>query len=245
MKRTLFEIGGLMATLSIVAYGCSDKFEASTSEPENPVVMTESNLPIVLIETPGHDSIGDNKVVASMKIICNPDGERNHISDRPLEYDGNIEIKLRGTSSKFMEQQKYNVSTIDAKGKEFDTELLGLAAEHDWVLVNTVTDISLVRDALASDLWEKMGHWAPRTRTVEVVLNGKYNGIYLLQEKIKISKNRLNISKLTSSDNTGLEVTGGYILAVDKYTETDNTFESKHRGIPGMGQEKRGRTWRF
>lgn len=233
--KRILKLGGLI-TLVLAIFTCSDKFDTDTPETESPVVLTESNLPIVLIETPDHDSIGDNKIVASMKVICNPYGKRNNIADQPLEYNGNIKINLRGNSSKLMEQQKFNVSTIDANGQELDTELLGLAAEHDWVLVNTVSDISLMRDALASDLWEKMGHWAPRTRTVEVVLNGKYNGVYLLQEKIKISKNRLNINKLTSSDNSGLEVTGGYILAIDKYTETDNTFESKHPGIPGWAK---------
>lgn len=229
MKNVFYRFGLLAVSVFAVSV-CSDELDMGDN------VKNSTAVPVIFIETPDHDSIADENITASMKIISNPEGGFNDISGQPLDYDGNIRIKLRGSSSRFMEQQKYSFSTVDAKGNEYDTELIGLPSEHDWVLVNTVTDISLMRDALASDIWEKMGHWAPRTRTVEVVLNGKYNGVYLLQENIKISKNRLNINKLTSSDNSGLEVTGGYILAINKYTETDNTFESKHPGIPGWAK---------
>lgn len=232
--KNLFYRFGLLAVSVFAVSACSDELDMGDN------VKNSTAVPVIFIETPEHDSIADEKITASMKIISNPEGGFNDISGQPLDYDGNIRIKLRGTSSRFMEQQKYSFSTVDAKGKEYNTELIGLPSEHDWVLVNTVTDISLMRDALASDLWEKMGHWAPRTRTVEVVLNGRYNGVYLLQEKIKIGKHRLNINKLADYDNAGLDVTGGYIVSLNKYTEKDNTFESKQRGIPGWGKRNEG-----
>ncbi len=45
-----------------------------------------------------------------------------------------------------------------------------------------------------------MGHYAPRTVYCEVVLNEQYKGIYLLGEKIKQDKNRVNIAKLNPDE---------------------------------------------
>ena len=53
-----------------------------------------------------------------------------------------------------------------------------MPAESDWVLLAPYNDVSLLRDVFAFTLWREMGHWAPRTRMVEVVLNGKYVGVY-------------------------------------------------------------------
>jgi hypothetical protein len=49
-----------------------------------------------------------------------------------------------------------------------------------------------------------------------------YNGIYVLEEKIKRATNRVDISKLQDDDNTPPNVTGGYILAIDRLPPGDN-----------------------
>jgi len=49
-----------------------------------------------------------------------------------------------------------------------------------------------------------------------VILNDAYQGIYILMEKIKQGGNRLDIADLRPVDNAGDEVTGGYLLKIDK-----------------------------
>ncbi len=63
-----------------------------------------------------------------------------------------------------------------------------------------------------------MGHYAPRTVYCEVVVNGDYQGIYLLGEKIKQDKNRVDIAKLNPDENSGDDLTGGYVFVNDYYT---------------------------
>jgi len=68
--------------------------------------LTDSNLPIVIINIDGGIPILDNpRVRASMKIIRREPGERNYTSDQNnplyLNYEGRIDIKIRGSSSKF------------------------------------------------------------------------------------------------------------------------------------------------
>ena len=72
---------------------------------------------------------------------------------------------------------------------------------------------------LATACIEEMGHYAPRTRFVEVVLNNDFQGVYVLTEKIKRDKNRVDMAKLLPEDISGDELTGGYLLRIDKLTE--------------------------
>ena len=149
------------------------------------------------------------------------------------DYDGLIGIKLRGNSSLGFNQKKYTVELIDEQGKELDAELLGMPAHSDWVLLAPYNDVSAVRDPLAFQLWRDMGHWAPRTRMVELTLNGDYRGIYILSEAIKRGKDRVDIAKMKKGDTAGLDVTGGYLLRIDTYNDDDATFTSK---VPGIGE---------
>jgi hypothetical protein len=76
----------------------------------------------------------------------------------------------------------------------------------------------MIRDVLTYTLDASFGHWSPRCRFVELFLNGNYEGVYVLMEKIKRNKNRVNIAKLTLLDNAGEDRTGGYIIKIDKTT---------------------------
>jgi hypothetical protein len=61
-----------------------------------------------------------------------------------------------------------------------------------------------------------LGNYASRTVHVELVLDGVYQGIYILAEKIKPDRNRVNITKMDPEDITGDEITGGYIYEIAK-----------------------------
>lgn len=147
-------------------------------------------------------------------------------------YDGDIGIKLRGNSSLSFNQKKYTFELRDDDGEEEDVALLDMPAHSDWVLLAPYNDVSMLRDPMAFQMWREMGHWAPRTKMVELVFNGDYCGIYILSEAIKRGKDRVNINKLKKSDVSGRDVTGGYILRIDTYNDDDATFPSK---VPGIG----------
>ena len=176
----------------------------------------KSNLPIIYITT-------ENALNAQKKVTAHMKCEG---------YDGPIGIKLRGNSSLSFNQKKYTLETRDKNGKERDVALLGMPAHSDWVLLAPYNDVSTLRDPLAFELWREMGHWAPRTKMVELVIDGEYHGIYIFCEAIKRGAERVNVSKLKKSDIKGRDLTGGYILRIDTYNEDDATFTSK---VPGIG----------
>ena len=186
---------------------------------------------------PGCD---EGKITAAVEQVVIKTGETPNAQKkvtahmRTKGYDGPIGIKLRGNSSLSFNQKKYTIELRDDQGKELDAGLLGMPAHSDWVLLAPYNDVSAVRDPLAFQLWRDMGHWAPRTRMVEVTVDGDYRGIYILSEAIKRGKDRVDIAKMKKGDVTGRDVTGGYLLRIDTYNDDDATFTSKVPGI-GMG----------
>jgi len=79
-----------------------------------------------------------------------------------------------------------------------------------------------MRDVLAYKIGRDLNRYAPRTRFCELVLNGNYEGIYVLIEKIKRDNNRVDINKLNPDENSGNDLTGGYIIKIDKETGSGN-----------------------
>lgn len=187
---------------------------ASLNAQQNAVL--DSDLPIVTIQTRGASIQNDPKISADFTVTNNGSGKRNKSTDIPNEYNGKIGIEYRGQSSQGQPMRSFDIELRDAAGLEVPTPLLGMPVESDWVLYAPYMDKTMTRNYLAYTLAREMGRWASRVRYVELILNDEYQGIYLLAEKIKRDSSRVNISKLLPTDNSGIELTGGYIFSLDK-----------------------------
>jgi len=179
---------------------------------------TSSNLPLVVITTNGQTIPDSPKIIANMGIIWNGPGKRNSLNDPMNDYNGKIGIEIRGSSSQMFPKKSYGFETRSGDGLELDVSLLGMPEENDWILYAPYTDKSMIRDVLSYTLYASLGNYSPRCRYVELILNGNYDGVYVLMEKIKRDKGRVDIAKLTTIDNTGENLTGGYIIKIDKTT---------------------------
>jgi hypothetical protein len=180
-----------------------------------------SNLPIILIQPNGSIIPNGNKILVNMKIIFNGEGKRNSLVDSPKAYNGKIGIEIRGSSSTMFPKKQYSIETMDSLNNSKDISLLGLPEENDWVLSSSYNDKTFLRDVLTFNLMNNMGHYSSRFRFCELFLDDNYQGIYILFEKIKRGKNRINISKLTDIDSSGDNLTGGYIIKIDKTAGED------------------------
>jgi hypothetical protein len=194
------------------------------------ITLVSSNLPIVVINTHGQWISDEPKITADMGIIDNGFGIRNRSTDAFSAYDGKIGIETRGSSSEGFPKKQYAVETRDASGNDLKVSLLGMPEESDWVLSAPYCDKSLIRDVVLYSLAVKLGHYASRSRYCELVLNGEYAGVYILLEKIKRDKNRVNIAKITETDTSGDALTGGYIVKIDK-TE-GSSIAGWYSGLP-------------
>jgi hypothetical protein len=180
--------------------------------------LTSSNLPIIKINTNGNTIYDEPKILADLEIIYNGIDKTNNVTDKANVYAGKVGIEYRGSTSQDLFPKKpYGMELwVDSTQKSRKVGLLGMPDESDWVLNATYNDKTLMRDVLSYDLANRMGRYATRTRYCELMLNNQYDGLYILMEKIKKDKNRVDISTLKVTDNTGDDVTGGYILKIDK-----------------------------
>jgi CotH kinase protein len=185
----------------------------------NAQTFESSNLPIVIINT--EYAISDEpKRMGDMRIIDNGTGKRNYITDAPNGYKGKIGIELRGSTSQNFPKKPYGMELWDSTGASIAKKIFGFSEESDWILNASYNEKTFIRDPLAYWLARQQGRYASRTKYVELVLNGSYEGIYIFQEKIKRDKGRVDIDKLKTTDNAGDALTGGYILKIDKTTGT-------------------------
>jgi hypothetical protein len=198
-----------------------------------PYTFGESNLPLIIINTIGQEIPDEPKINVQMGIIDNPGGV-NKITDPFNDYDGIIGIEIRGSSSQSFEKKNYGFETRLEDGTNNNVSLLGLPAENDWILHGPYSDKSLMRNALAYHLGNQMGRWNPHTRFCELYINDDYQGVYVLIEKIKRDDNRLDIAALNPGEITGSDLTGGYILSIDR--ASDHYWISPFKGSNYIGE---------
>jgi hypothetical protein len=181
----------------------------------------------VIINTDGMVNIPDSpRVLANMKIIYRGEGLRNWLTDQNtpalLNYNGRINIEIRGSSSQSLPKKQYGFSTLKSDNySNNNVSLLGMPADNDWILNGLGFEPSLIRDYLNYNLSRMIGEYASRTAYCEVVINGTYNGLYVLEEKIKQGSDRVNVRKIGLTDNSYPKLTGGYITKSDKSTGGD------------------------
>ena len=182
-----------------------------------PFVFTSTNLPIVKINTNSQAILDDPRIVAEMDIINNASGV-NFLNDPSTDYDGRISIEKRGSSSQSFPKKSFALETQDILGNNNNVSLLGMPSENDWILHAPYSDKSLMRNVITFELGRRVGRYTPRTEYCELFINDVYQGVYVLMENIKRDKNRVDIANLLPTDLAGDELTGGYILKIDKYT---------------------------
>ena len=189
-----------------------------------------SNLPIIIIDTfgayiqpPGDDY--DSVYAASIFIDTNDTG-RAAITDEP-DYCGNSGVQRRGQTSDAFAKKQYAFETWDEANNDKDVSLLNFPIESDWVFYGPESDRTLMRNHLVYKWSNDIGQYAVKTRFVEVFVNSAanadigsnpedYKGVYVFMQKIKRGDEAVDVTKMDRSDNTEPNVTGGYILKIDK-----------------------------
>jgi len=193
------------------------------------------DLPIIFVDTKQKclDKNVTEKIPATMRVL---DGKTNNVADSAKGTLYDIGIKVRGQSSALFPKPGYSVEVRDEKGEGMDVSMFGLPPADDWVFHGPYVDKSMLRNALAYWLFRQAGRYAPRTKHFDLYINGVYRGVYVMVEKIKRGKYRVNVSKLKETDIAGDSLTGGYIWAFDKVgTNTGGAGSDNQGGIQAEG----------
>jgi spore coat protein CotH len=173
-------------------------------------LYTFTGLPIFYLETEAPVTSLDDYVKGKISIDANSRYEQLPVTAAQMEMRG------RGNSTWGMPKKPYRIK-LDKK-----TELLGMPAAKKWVLLANFADKTLMRNYLALEIGRRFGAaFTPRSRYVEVILNGEYLGNYLLTDQIEVGETRVNIPELKETSPVG-DISGGYLLEVDE--RLDETF---------------------
>ncbi len=207
---------------------------------DNPTVITalfdydQKELPILLINTENEAPISSKETYVSTEISIIGAGKYNMTDD-------GAQIKGRGNSTWGYAKKPYKFKLSEREN------LLGIAdgKYKDWILLANHCDQSLLRNHIGLSLYsviDRVG-WEPASTSVDVYLNGVYNGVYLLAEEIEEKANRVDIH----TSNVQYEVDTGYLFKIDSYAGTpDFRIDGKSYAIksdlasdPALAQAQR------
>ena len=189
------------------------------------IVHAPSYTPVVHIRTEAPVVDKENWIAGTLRI----DGG-NRFEDLP---ETALSVRGRGNSTWEWEKKPYALK-FDKK-----QEVLGMPKHKRWCLIANYMDRTLLRNRVAHYIASRTSlQWTPRTCFAEVYYRESVNadfeylGNYLIVEQIKIDENRLNIDELTTLDNEGDALTGGYLLEMDSYYDEMNKFRSVYSDMP-------------
>ncbi len=195
-----------------------------------------SHLPIIKIDTNGQkmpgepilvarggktleytmSETGEETIVSKLSIVDNKD-KNNHEEDTP-QISSDIRIRIRGNSSRHFEKKGYIIKLITHEGLNNPQSVMGMDAHHEWALHGPYLDKTLIRNYICYNMAGEIMGYAPNVRFCELILNGEYQGLYLMTETITAGKEgaRLELS-VNKKDNQF----SGYLLRLDRGSNTE------------------------
>ncbi|QQO09623.1 CotH kinase family protein [Breznakiella homolactica] len=146
----------------------------------------------------------------------------------PNNADNNIEtttgIRGRGNTTWTHPKKPYRLK-FDEK-----ISLFGLEKAKSWVLLANYQDPTLIMNTVAFELGHRFGlPFTNHYNHVEVILNGVYQGSYVLTEQVQVNKGRVDIDEKT-----------GFFLELDRYYDDEPKFRSAILGLPVMIKSPEG-----
>lgn len=199
-----------------------------------------SSLPVLVLDTFGRSQAVSAQGSSVHVSVYEPVQGVTSLTNAPT-LSTRAGYRVRGSTSSGMPQSGFALEFLDEFNQEKNQPLLGLPADSDWVLyAPNAYDPVLIHNPFIHQLSRNLGRYSPRTRFVEVfwvqsagrVKQAHYHGLCVLEEKIKIGRQRVNISSLSADDVTPPEVTGGYLLKFDRLGPGESgVFSNGDRGM--------------
>ncbi len=164
-------------------------------------IIRFTGLPLVFITTDNEEPIDSKEEYRKGNIqIIGGSGFEN--------LDVEMKIRGRGNSTWWIGQDGKKPYQMKLNDK---SEVLGMPKDKKWIFLAEYSDKTLVRNRAAFEMGYKSNlDWTPASVYAEVIINGQYNGIYLITQKVEESKNRVNIGK------------DGYLMEIDQLSRLDS-----------------------
>lgn len=149
-------------------------------------VHSFTGLPVVWIETENRKSITSKEEYMKASFRLDEDVVTRSAGS---SFVDSVNIKGRGASSWKQSPKKSYRLKFDKK-----VSLLDEPKDKSWVLIANHFDKTMIRNMIAFYMGGLSNlDYTPKFHFVELMLNGCYDGTYMLGEKLKISSNRINV----------------------------------------------------
>ena len=147
----------------------------------------------------------------------------NHPNDEPT-LSSDITIHVRGRSSRHFDKSSYALRLVTEDGLNNPQPVMGMDAHHEWVLHGPYLDKTLMRNYMWYNIGGEIMGYAPNVRFCEVMLNGEYQGVYVMLENLTAGDDGARLPLTVSAkDNTF----SGYLLQFNGGWETDRALTNQ------------------
>ena len=177
-------------------------------------------LPIVYVNTENNAEIPDQTTQVKMTLyIDSVVADYPSLGSAQAPIAGTIKGRGNWTWNGF-DKKPYKIK-FDVKHK-----VLGMPNNRHWCLMAHADDnLGFLRAYAGFRISKALQmRWTPRTRPVELVLNGQYKGLYFLTEHVRIASNRVKIKEQADNESRADSITGGWLVEIDNY-QTENNIE--------------------
>lgn len=187
------------------------------------IVAAADELPklSVNIENSFSNVTRDEWVYAEFSLVC---GSKYFGSGN---FEGSGYIKGRGNTSWKMDKKPYSIKL------KSEHSLLDIPATEKYAIISGFDDDSLLRNYLTYKTALDFNgiSYVPKCEFVDVFLNGAYNGVYLLVERIDVEPTKVDIS---CADE--FHITGGYLIEKNMSSKVSSDdeiwFKAPYRANP-------------
>ena len=158
----------------------------------SPMPSYSGTLPVLFIKTEDCKNIVSKEEYLRAEWWLDALGIDGYQSIGSPDQPQSMQIKGRGNATwTNLDKKSFRLKLADKQ------PMLGMPANKHWTLQAQALDwMGQVSDALPFEIGRRMGMaWNPHMEPVEVVLNGQYIGMYFLTEKVRIDKDRINITE--------------------------------------------------
>ncbi|MCM1109933.1 MAG: CotH kinase family protein [Clostridium sp.] len=171
-----------------------------------------TNIPTITINIDGGAEVVYKETFLDAKISVNGYGEYDNLA----ECD--VQIRGRGNSTWNMSKKPYRIKFSKK------TSLFGMKKAKNYALIANMIDCTLMRNSIALKIGQMLGMpWTNHAIPVNLIINGRYRGSYIITEKIGIN-----------SGSVDIEETEGILFELDQNYDEDYKFKSKKYALPVM-----------
>jgi hypothetical protein len=171
-----------------------------------------TGLPIIKINTPlGIPIVSKEDYITANIQITDPKNAAYNLQTQ-------TEIRGRGNDTWIYQKKPYRLKFFEKQS------LFGLQKAKSWVLLANYHDRTLIMNTIAFELGRRLG--LPYTNHyvhVELVLNGVYEGSYVLTEQVQVGKGRVDIDE-----------DKGFLVEFDTYYDEEPKFKTTNYQLPVM-----------